>query len=108
MRLIDADELKIYIDDCQCCYKCPKKGSNCSDTCTLPSCLTEDWKRIIDEQATIDPVKHGSWLMKKPTYTERYVCSECFATGKYHVWSGVDGLNYCPHCGAKMDKEENE
>lgn len=61
-------------------------------------------KEDIDQMDDIDPVKHGYWRTFTPLAQPRYVCSECFATGKYHVWSDVDGLNYCPHCGAKMDE----
>lgn len=30
-----------------------------------------------------------------------YVCSECWAD-----YFRVDGMNYCPNCGAKMEVEE--
>ena len=44
-----------------------------------------------------DPVRHGKWeFIDEPTI-KAYKCSEC---GGYH-WK----YNYCPDCGAKMDKE---
>lgn len=65
---------------------------------------------IVDEQPTIEaePVKHGKWLKpaKKYPYWD-WKCSECGceeyrqsdSNGEYRV------MNYCPNCGAKMDKE---
>ena len=54
-RLIDADALKKYIEDCMYCEKCKKKR-NCLYECVLPNFLTEDWERIINEQKTIDAI----------------------------------------------------
>lgn len=57
----------------------------------------------------VEPVKHGKWIRKKTTPdTERYICSGCFVTGKYRVWLGVDGLNYCPYCGARMEVTDDD
>ena len=56
MRLIDADVLKKYIDDCKCCEKCSMKMRNCNDDCELPDFLTKQWERVIDEQPTVDAV----------------------------------------------------
>lgn len=55
-RLIDADALKKYIEDCRFCEKCNNRKRNCSYYCNLPDFLTEDWRRIIDEQETIDAI----------------------------------------------------
>lgn len=45
-----------------------------------------------------DLVAHGQWDDED---TERFVCSLC---GKWFSVDGGDGeMNYCPHCGAKMD-----
>ena len=43
------------------------------------------------------PVRHGRWIDNK--HTDTAICSEC---------KGVftDETNYCPKCGAKMDKTE--
>ena len=98
MRLIDADkaEKQFEVQYCESCNS--YNGVKCR------ACEARDGADVYADMPTIDPVKHGHWIIKKPTYTERYICSECFATGKYHVWSDVDGLNYCPHCGARMDE----
>lgn len=46
-------------------------------------------------------VKHGHWIDSKHAYgffSPR--CSVCHQFNKYH-----EKYNYCPNCGAKMDKE---
>lgn len=42
--------------------------------------------------ANVSPVKHGHWISTK------YKCSECGVI----VWG--NDFNFCPNCGAKMDK----
>ena len=47
----------------------------------------------------VQEVKHGKWI--KPTPCSQEYCNQCGLTPKM-----VFGVlpNYCPHCGAKMDK----
>jgi hypothetical protein len=64
--------------------------------------------RIIEAQPTADvaEVKHGKWIADRSSCVSvEFKCSKC-------SYSFVDGdpyaqckLNYCPNCGAKMDKE---
>jgi DNA-directed RNA polymerase subunit RPC12/RpoP len=52
-------------------------------------------------------IKHGKWVSTGNAlgYTE-YHCSAC--DNYLFLVSWKDELyNYCPHCGARMDKEEN-
>lgn len=71
----------------------------------------KEWKEYIDSIPAIDaePVRHGKWIMKNEMYGE-YECSECkFVDSNcsdYYGMHWVKDQNYCPHCGAKMDKEE--
>lgn len=62
------------------------------------------FQKLIDEAPTIDaePARHGRWLGT--------ICSQClsdlsnWADAAYEeIDSG--SLQYCPHCGAKMDAE---
>ena len=53
-------------------------------------------------------VKHGEWLYKPNVYDDStYECDQCG-----EPWTLIDGtpqdnnMNYCPNCGARMDKEE--
>ena len=49
-------------------------------------------------------VVHGRWLDGGETLfgtQKNYICSNC------HTHTGIVKFNYCPNCGAKMDKTEN-
>ena len=55
--------------------------------------------------ADVAPVRHGRWEKQSGLYS----CSECGMTCPYDVQADVIeywACNYCPNCGAKMDKEE--
>ena len=52
-RLIDADALKTYIDDCDCCVGCENESYGCADKCKCPDYLDEGMERIINNQPTI-------------------------------------------------------
>ena len=64
-----------------------------------------DVQRLINSEpaADVQEVKHGKWEKQQNGKTG---CSECGCKVVYQI---VDGRweyeNYCPHCGAKMDKE---
>lgn len=58
---------------------------------------------IVDIQPTIDPVRHGKW--EDYDGVIRINCSNC---GKVYLNTTileVGKCNFCPNCGAKMDKE---
>jgi len=62
-------------------------------------------KEEIDQMPTVDavPVMHGKWNMKKDPFGyfgDIPVCSECDCTSMMRIKT-----KYCPHCGARMDKE---
>jgi len=62
-------------------------------------------KEEIDQMPTVDavPVRHGKWDMKKDPFGyfgDIPVCSECDCTSMMRIKT-----KYCPHCGARMDKE---
>lgn len=70
--------------------------------------MANEIKKIIDEQPTIDPVKHGKWIERTlheydPHTDEHwdetyYKCSECGCD----CWAST---NFCQECGARMDGE---
>lgn len=90
-RLIYADALKEYID-------CGHLRNPCE------VCFSErDVVDLIDAQPTIDaePVRHGKWIGYAGT-----IGNECSVCGKWlDVLQGTAEMNYCPNCGARMDKE---
>lgn len=105
-RLIDADKLKQYIDDCKCCEKCDKIGFMCNDDCELPDFLTPQWERVLNEQPTVDaePVRHGKWIRDE-------FGVKCGACGLYAYRDKFDQpweSPYCPNCGTKMEAEQDE
>lgn len=52
-----------------------------------------------------EPVKHGEWVESKIP-NELYVCSNCGgACWSYDYERTIVKSNFCPNCGAKMDKE---
>lgn len=57
----------------------------------------------VEEVNAVDaaPVVHGQWV-KEADRTQHWHCSECGS-----VWGqAIHFMNYCPKCGARMDKED--
>ena len=59
-------------------------------------CVTELINGVPSAQPTAEPVRHGKWMVT-PTHIK---CSEC---GESFM---LFPQNYCPHCGARMDKDD--
>lgn len=99
MRLIDADALNKDVLDLPNCY------NGFSDTYDK-ACIIG----LIDEQPTIEERKTGRWIatheiapFSNPD-SITYVCSEC-GYKRYTLYGiGWEKMNYCPHCGAQMEK----
>ena len=76
--------------------------------------LSEEFEIIETEpSADVAPVVHGKW--KPVRYTTYCSCGKSYETYHFlctacnHVaYAQPYGLKYCPHCGAKMDKEVND
>lgn len=103
-RYIDADLLKLGIN------------KNDEIFCTPVRPLIID---LIDNMPTADvqPVKPGHWIDKgvlenypRPGINVYHLlcCSECGALHRVRPYfeGGWINANYCPNCGAKMDKKE--
>lgn len=97
MRLIDADALKDVL------------LSGIDEESGFYADLTRSLlEAFVDEQSTIDPVKHGKWKNKQmfdeelnPTIAFRHRCSECgfeICTVDETIW-----WHFCPNCGASME-----
>lgn len=67
--------------------------------------VVDDTREALDmaiEALQAEPVKHGEWI-DHGTTCQRYECSVC---GDQHDWLILpNNINFCPNCGAKMDKE---
>lgn len=95
-RLIDADALveniKSEIDDDKEIY--PDDKTSIMFRAGMKTVI-----RIVKNQDTVDPVKHGHWIFVKDMVS--YIkCSEC---GAGICWVNTKRPKYCPNCGAKMD-----
>lgn len=62
--------------------------------------------------ADVEPVTHGRWIERMLDNFRKYecACSECGARyiGNYDQYCEPAEFSYCPNCGAKMDKEEED
>ena len=55
--------------------------------------------------ADVAPVRHGSFRML--TFSgDTIICSECKMAYNIFETNGAENFNFCPHCGARMDKTE--
>ena len=91
MRTIDAEALKAH-------YAWWKSGTR---KYSLEG-MRVIFDSIIDEQPTIDPVKHGKWTWESvPTIDNlhKYHQVRCSVCGERFI----SEVNYCPNCGARMD-----
>lgn len=91
MRLIDADAFKWWVDDH---YDCTELGQ-----------IVTEW---INDRPTIEanPVRRGRWIHDGYDFqhgNDWIHCSEC---GKRGINVPADLTNYCPNCGAKMEKQK--
>lgn len=83
-----------------------------SDGCTT-SLVSDDYtSEEIEEMlsllpaADVAPVVHGEWMRYSRTLW--HYCSVCLEDALMSKSTGTEVLSsFCPHCGAKMDLEEN-
>ena len=69
----------------------------------LADCIASEIADI--PAADVAPVVHGRWVEKeKYTFGIMYDCSLC----ENRILDNGHPWNYCPNCGAKMDKEEEQ
>lgn len=108
MRIIYADEFAEAIENLDWYSLLNGKmiqGAEGSDNAYYKASdiYTEINKAMTIRADVIEP-KHGRWI---PLRKEGcYKCSECLAASRVDN-AGIPRLywNYCPNCGAKMDKE---
>lgn len=69
------------------------------------ACYLGSAKEVVENLPTIDPVKHGKWMVipqrcDNQTFDE-CKCSVCGVVEYFN--SGWKKFSYCPNCGARMD-----
>lgn len=110
-RLIYADELEKKLAR----YFTGDRGGEATMRELITDETIADSIRIIREQPTVyaEPVRHGEWIgypeclrYENALTDDDYACSCCG-----EVFSCIDNdmerFDYCPHCGAKMDAQED-
>ena len=67
-------------------------------------CSAKNLQSISDMPAAdVAPVRHGRWIDDH----DYLKCPECGVMVKWDfTFFDIGNWNYCPNCGAKMDKEE--
>lgn len=78
---------------------------------TLHDCDSAGAKIAIRDipAADVSPVVHGRWIEGAENFTCGNHNAECSVCGANISWNGCDeDFNYCPNCGAKMDKEATD
>ena len=98
-------EREAAVTICDKQYKeCLRKSDFCGDTVAWNICA--DIKAI--PAADVAPVVHGRWIHSRYEdccdQFELVKCSQCNHEAYAIAFYVRDG-NYCPNCGAKMDKE---
>ena len=95
MRLIDADALVEDIKDKIAVDKeiYPDDKSSIIFRAGMRNIIG-----IVKNQDTVDPVKHGRWIICQEI-DRKLKCSQC---GCHTVWMDEVVPNYCPYCGVRM------
>lgn len=79
------------------------------DTAIMINECLNDLERLPVIKSEAVPVVHGRWVIETIDKKERKIsatCSECEAFFSLGLFDFGLCYNYCPNCGAKMDKED--
>ena len=87
-----------YIGECETCRH--HISGKCDTWCDHGECYRPNMSKI--PTADVVEVKHGEWVFNRhqAPNEKTYYCSLC-AEGE----SDYGRDNYCPNCGAKMDRK---
>lgn len=95
MRLIDAGKTIGHIKT----RLLETALNNCTAVCDVSyiyqDCADNRIETWVDEMPTVEPIKHGHWIVDEDGNIK---CSECGHCGV--------GDNYCERCGAKMEDDD--
>lgn len=109
-KYICVENFLKYIDD-TICKGCREDGKDANGI-VCRACQIMDMLDYVDDfpAADVEPVKCGKWEVKQQTKTFNEYMT---ISGKYPTCNlcgftemgFFNETNYCPNCGAKMDKE---
>ena len=72
------------------------------DTCKRALKYIDELEEKLSKSA---PVKHGHF--RRLTFSgDTIICSECKMAYNIFETNGAENFNFCPHCGARIDKTE--
>lgn len=70
-------------------------------------CYQKEMLAVFDTPAAdVAPVVHGTW--ETHLLPLAWKCSACGFKNRFQSGRTTEYLNYCPRCGAKMDKEATD
>lgn len=108
-RLIEADAIYKILESCE--IKKDTYGSLLNDWDHGYNCGIERAESEIECAPTVEaePVRHGHWngIEKESRgYTDIFECSECKCYVRTPFMMKVMEYDFCPSCGAKMERKE--
>lgn len=108
-KYIDVDELLKQLNACKYSMEKTTKRQAAYNAAINDMC------RSIDAMPAADviEVKHGRWITDNNKQTKCSICGRPIPIRKVRhngevIWEDNSPVNYCPCCGAKMDKVEEE
>lgn len=74
----------------------------------LDICSLDEVSKVLNDlpPADVEPVRHGKWeQVDEQPYFRKHFHRMCCSVCRHE---GYKSYPYCPHCGSKMDGEEQE
>lgn len=105
MRLIDADAFKNTLID----LAIEETSGTDKRFVMYGNRIIRGMAAVVDDEPTIDPVRHGNWTVSKEHFYAgdsckewtNYYCSNCDAPSDC-------AYDYCPNCGSRNEVIEHE
>ena len=95
----------------ECIYKDCMHFEACNAWIRHGTTLYDDFNYSVENcpyfEDKTEQVKHGEWIECFEDWRQQIAGDECSHCGFQHYGSSINHYYYCPNCGAKMDKEED-
>ena len=101
---IERELLLIGVDGCISTLHAQAKGDPIQEGAIKMVEATRDYIASLSA-ADVAPVRHGRWNVVEALSDDIQTAGECNICGENINWFGKLP-NYCPNCGARMDKED--